>query len=402
MPEIESSSIKQVISKKLVDPTYVFRPAVLADTINNFKNGLPAKILYAVKTNNQPLVIKALCELGITNFDVASLNEIKLIHSLVDYQRLYFMNPVKDFYAIQEAYYKYGVRDFSFDHEIELDKIVNATNRASDLNLHLRLSIENVSAKLDLSRKFGASLKVAPALLHQASQVARDLGVSFHVGSQCMNPKDYYHAIIKSSNFLKENPVKVKYLNIGGGFPSAYPDLTPPPLDDYFLEIKNALSHLTNNYEILSEPGRALVAESMSLIVKVILRKKNTLYVNDGIFGGLYDAGALKFRYPVRLISNFLGNHTPLSHFDFYGPTCDSMDYMPGPFLLPFFVNQGDYIEIGQMGAYSSVFSSGFNGYGYNKQIFLINDPPILTYTSKRALIENCQSGQRKYVEERK
>jgi ornithine decarboxylase len=246
--------------------------------------------------------------------------------------------------------------------------------------------MENVSAKINLSNKFGASLKVVPKLLYQANLVARKLGVSFHVGSQCMNPQDYYHAIIKVSKLLKTSPVNVQYLNIGGGFPSAYPHLIPPPLDNYFSEIQKALMDLNKKYEVLSEPGRALVAESMSLIIKVVLRKNNTLYVNDGTFGGLYDAGALNFRYPVRLISTRLPEKSTLREFDFYGPTCDSMDYMKGPFILPSTVEEGDYIEVGQMGAYSSVLSSGFNGYEHDKRVILINDPPILPYTSKKRI----------------
>ena len=182
------------------------------------------------------------------------------------------------------------------------------------------------------------------------------------------------------SNIIKKTKITPDTINVGGGFPSIYPDLKPEPLENYFNEIKIGLKHLKLEKmpEVICEPGRALVAESGSTIVRVNLRKKNKLYINDGTYGSLFDAGVPNFILPTRMIANGRTQSKKITAFQFYGPTCDSLDYMKGPFLLPNNIKEGDYIELGQLGAYGLTFRTKFNGF-YSDTIVELNDKPIMS-----------------------
>ena len=197
-----------------------------------------------------------------------------------------------------------------------------------------------------------------------------------------MEPSEYRSVLMMVKEVIERSKVKLDIIDVGGGFPSSYPGLTPPALRSYIDEIKNSLSALSlgRNCKIWCEPGRALVAESGSLLVRVEARKKNMLYINDGTYGGLFDAGYPGFIYPARAIR--IKNHHALSlnlaPFGFYGPTCDSLDVMRGPFYLPENIVEGDYIEIGQLGAYSRSMRTDFNGFGSDCQIE-VGDLPLIS-----------------------
>ena len=202
---------------------------------------------------------------------------------------------------------------------------------------YVRVAVSNEHAEIDLSKKFGALSSEAIGLLRLTKQYAKKIGLSFHVGSQCMHPISYAKGISEIGNIIKKTKIIPDVINIGGGFPTIYPDLIPQSLDSYFNEIKTALEKLKLNKmpEIICEPGRALVAESGSTIVKVNLRKKQKLYINDGTYGTLFDGGVPNIVYPSRIITNGRMISKKMTAFDFYGPTCDSLDYMKGPFILP-------------------------------------------------------------------
>jgi ornithine decarboxylase len=367
-----------------VDPIYCIRPDSIKSACNWFKGNFPGKILYAVKTNPNETVIKHIKASGIDRFDVASINEIKLIKKLFPEAHTYYMNSIKRREHIQEAYFNYNIRDFALDTKEELQKIIEATNNAKDLTLYVRVSISNEHAEIDLSQKFGALPSEALGLLRLAKAHSKKIGLSFHVGSQCMHPISYAKAIREIGNIIKKTKIFPDIINVGGGFPSVYPDLQPQPLENYINEIKKAFDNLKleNKPELLCEPGRALVAECGSSIVKVVLRKKQKLYINDGTYGSLFDAGVLNFVFPTRMIPNGRMASKKLTSYSLYGPTCDSSDYMKGPFVLPNNLKEGDYIEVGQLGAYSLTFRTKFNGF-YSDQIFQVNDKPIMSMYEK-------------------
>jgi len=367
-----------------VEPIYCIRPNSIKSACSWFKSNFPGEILYAVKTNPNEKVIKCIGENGINSFDVASINEIKLIRKMLPKANAYYMNTVKNREHIKEAYFNYNIRDFALDTKEELQKIIEATNNAKDLTLYVRVSISNEHAEIDLSQKFGALPSEALGLLRLAKAHAKKVGLSFHVGSQCMHPISYAKGIREVRNIIKKTKITPDIINVGGGFPSVYPDLRPQPLENYIKEIKKAFDNLKleNKPKLLCEPGRALVAESGSTIARVILRKKQKIYINDGTYGSLFDAGVLNFILPTRMILNGRTTSKKLTAFSLYGPTCDSSDFMKGPFILPNNLKEGDYIEIGQLGAYSLTFRTKFNGF-YSDQIFEVQDKPIMSMYDK-------------------
>jgi ornithine decarboxylase len=365
-------------------PIYCIRKKSIQSASKYFRNKFPGKVLYAVKTNPHPEVLKAIVESGIENFDVASIQEIKDIRAINPNAKCSYMHTVKSRENIKEAYFNHNIKAFSLDTKDELMKIIEITNQAKDLELFVRVAVSNEHAEIDLSKKFGASISEATGLLRLTRQYAKKIGLSFHVGSQCMHPISYTKGIADIGNIIKKTKIIPNYINIGGGFPAIYPDLVPQSLDNYFEDIKKGLANLDliKLPEILCEPGRALVAESGSTIVRVNLRKKQKLYINDGTYGTLFDAGTPNMVYPSRLIKNGKITSKKLTAFDFYGPTCDSMDYMKGPFLLPNNIKENDYIELGQLGAYGLTFRTQFNGF-YSNEIYEVEDEPIMSLYDK-------------------
>tara|TARA_B100001123_G_scaffold14586_1_gene16571 strand:+ start:3468 stop:4646 length:1179 start_codon:yes stop_codon:yes gene_type:complete len=379
------NSVDELVSAiQPVDPVYCIRPNSIKTACAWFKNNFPGKILYAVKTNPNEKIIRYVGENGIDRFDVASINEIKLIKKIFPKAKAYYMNTVKSREHIKEAYFNYGIKDFAFDTKDELQKIIEATNNAKDLILFVRVSISNEHAEIDLSQKFGALPSESLGLLRLAKAHAAKVGLSFHVGSQCMHPVSYVKGIRELGNIIKKTKINPDIINVGGGFPSIYPDLSPQPLENYISEIKKTFENLKleNKPELLCEPGRAIVAESGSTIVKVVLRKKQKLYINDGTYGSLFDAGVPNLVPPTKMISNGRITSKKLTSYSFYGPTCDSIDFMKGPFVLPNNLKEGDYIEIGQLGAYSLTFRTKFNGF-YSDKIFEVQDKPIMSMYEK-------------------
>ena len=361
-------------------PVYCIRPESLKTSTQFFKNNFPGKVLYAVKTNPNEEVLKHIIKNGIENFDTASINEISLIKRLKPDAHIYFMHTVKSRNDISEAYFNLGIRDFALDTKDELIKILEATNHAKDLTLYIRIAISNEHAEIDLSRKFGAPSSEALGLVRLCKEHANKIGISFHVGSQCMHKVSFTKAISEVGNIIRKTKITPDIINVGGGFPSVYPDLNPEPLENYLNEIKNSIANLNLPItpKLICEPGRAIVAESGSTIVKVNLRKKQKLYINDGTYGTLFDAGVPNFILPSRMILNGKIQSKKLTAFNFFGPTCDSMDYMKGPFMLPNNIKEGDYIELGQLGAYGLTFRTKFNGF-YSDKIFETADQPIMS-----------------------
>ena len=367
-------------------PIYCIRKKSIQSASTYFRNKFPGKVLYAVKTNPHPEVLKTIVDSGIENFDVASIQEIKDIRAISPDAKCSYMHTVKSRESIKEAYFNYNIKTFSLDTKDELIKIIEATNQAKDLELFVRVAVSNEHAQIDLSKKFGVLTSEATGLLRLTKQYAKKIGLSFHVGSQCMHPISYAKGIGEIGNIIKKTKIIPDYINIGGGFPAIYPDLVPQPLENYFEEIKKSLTNLELEKlpELLCEPGRAIVAESGSTIVRVNLRKKQKLYINDGTYGTLFDAGTPNMVYPSRLIKSSKIISKKLTAFDFYGPTCDSMDYMKGPFLLPNNIKENDYIELGQLGAYGLTFRTQFNGF-YSNEIYEVEDEPIMTLYGKES-----------------
>ena len=379
-------------------PVIMYRPHALKRATEFFVSRFKGTVMYAVKTNPDEHVLRDLWAAGVRTFDVASLHEVAVVRGLFPEAELYFMHPVKSRKAIREAYFTYGVRHFSLDSQDELEKIIAETTtadgvRATDLALHVRLAIPNTYAELALTEKFGISLETAPALIRAVRDVAAHAGVCFHVGSQCMHPDAYRLAIRLAKQVIKRAEVKIDSFDVGGGFPSVYPGMNPPPMAEFFRAIHESTRDLIRQHRcaLLCEPGRALVAESGSVVVRVEARKGNHLYINDGTYGSLFDAGTPKFIFPCRTVSRKEASEE-LTGFSFFGPTCDSLDTMKGPFFLPSDIKEGDYIEIGQLGAYGRTMATRFNGFSVANRVVAVKDEPLMSiYLPQPALAETAE-----------
>ncbi|MBU0554660.1 MAG: type III PLP-dependent enzyme [Alphaproteobacteria bacterium] len=375
------SALGVALSLKPAAPVTLIRPQAAARAARYFSTKFPGRSLYAVKANPSPALLETLWAAGTTHFDVASIAEVRLVARTLPRAKLCFMHPVKAEEAIREAYFKHGVRTFSLDSMEELDKIVRATQAAPDLELCVRLRVSSEHSKLSLASKFGCELGDARELLQAARQAADALGICFHVGSQAMSPHAYVQAIERVRAAIVDASVTVDIVDVGGGFPSTYPGMEPPPLEHYFSAIHRAFESLPISYsaELWCEPGRALCAEYSSLLVRVEKRRGNELFINDGAYGALFDAAHLGWRFPVQLL-RAEANEADQDAFSFYGPTCDDMDHMAGPFMLPADVRAGDYIEIGMLGAYGNAMRTEFNGFGVESIAQVADEPMASLY----------------------
>ena len=369
-----------VVSERPSEPMHCLRPDIITEATQRFVTGFPGEVLYAVKCNPEPAVLRAVRRGGVKRFDCASPAEITLVRQMFPAAEIHYMHPVKGRAAIRQAFRLHGVRDFALDSADELRKILDETGGGSpELGLLVRLALPKGAAVYDLSGKFGAPPAEAAALLRAARPHAARLGLAFHVGSQCLEPDSYARALALAGEVIAQSGVSVEIIDIGGGFPVSYPDVEPPPLADYFFAIAAAFYRLgLSGTRLWAEPGRALVASGTSLIVQVQLRRGDTLYVNDGVYGSLSDAGVPAFRFPCRVVRPSAAEpEAPLRGFELFGPTCDSADRMRGPFLLPEDVGEGDWIEIGQLGAYGACLRTAFNGFD-RARLVEVADRPLL------------------------
>ena len=359
-------------------PVALVRPAAAALAANWFRDSFNGTVFYAVKANPSPWAIETLYANGIGAFDVASIPEIELVAQHAPGARMAFMHPVKSRRAITAAYFDHGVKTFSLDTHEELVKILDATGGAKDLNLMVRMAVSTDGASYPLAGKFGIDAHHAPELLLATRRATDELmGVAFHVGSQCMRPTAYQAAMAQVSRSLVRAGVFADVVDVGGGFPSVYPGMIPPAMEDYADSIHRGFEEMPvhETTELWCEPGRALVAEASSLLAQVELRKGDALYLNDGAYGAMFDAAHSKWPFPARLVRDGESS-AELKPYRLYGPTCDSLDHMPGPFWLPADMREGDFVEIGMLGAYGVALATRFNGYG-DLDAAIVEDAPM-------------------------
>ncbi|MFN3869294.1 MAG: type III PLP-dependent enzyme [Hyphomicrobiaceae bacterium] len=390
-----SSASALIASRRPDKPVLGLRPHAAGRAARFFLDNFPGDVAYAYKANSSVFLIGALYGAGIRHFDVASLPEIEDAATIPGVE-LHFMHPVKSRNAIRRAY-DLGIRSYSLDSEDELAKIVEETagksGPARDLNLYVRIAVPAKNSRIPLERKFGIQGAAAARLLVKARQVAAELGITFHVGSQTQSPEAYGMALAEVHKLIVKAGVVIDRLDVGGGYPSVYADSRPAPLSTFIDAIKAGIDKLPvrDNIRVMCEPGRALVAEAESLVVRVDARRGNDLYINDGAYGTLFDAAHLGFVFPTRLVSRPVAQGEPLAPFELWGPTCDSIDQMKGPFLLPADIREGDYIEIGNIGAYGRAIAGSFNGYGRYDEVILQDEPLLSMYHAPAEGVRSVQ-----------
>ena len=363
------------------EPVYCFCPRALEEDTRAFLRAFRGETAYAVKTQPDARVLAQLAEAGIRAFDVASPAEMAAARAARPDARLYYMHPVKPVSHIERAFAEFGIRHIAADHETEVSKIVRAARRQridlEALTLFIRVATR-ADARYELSKKFGASPAQAVDLLERAAALGLKVGLCFHVGSQVEDVGAYERALATCAWVWGRADVELAGLDIGGGFPAVYghdprrrekPHPTPAAL-------MRAIREAVRDYgfeevPLVAEPGRGLVARAYSVIVRVLLRKGQRLYINDGIWGSLSDSWTGHLTLPVRLV-RASGRQAPrgghrgngrLEPFRVMGATCDSVDILNRAFWLPEDVRTGDWIEVGHIGAYSLSLRTHFNGF---------------------------------------
>ncbi|MEN2991549.1 hypothetical protein WG926_24770 [Tistrella sp. BH-R2-4] len=363
-----------------VEPVYCLYPALLHAAGQRFVSGFGGHVLYAVKANPQPEVLRALYAAGIRHFDTASLTEIALIDGLFPDARCYFMAPAKLTGAAEAAFTRHGVRDFVADHASELDRLLRFAD--ADTRIHIRMKAFDPRSVYELSSKFGATPEECRGLLKRVADAGLRPGLAFNVGSLCRHPDAYGAAIATAAQLAADAGVSIASLDVGGGFPTAYPGLSPEPLDSFFTAIATAAATapLPPDCVLLCEPGRALVAEGQSIVVQVILIKDDLVFLNDGIYGSLKEMQISNESvvYPAAVIR--IDGAPPSSaatrSWAISGPTCDSLDILPMRLDLPVDLREGDWIEFGLAGAYSNAMITAFNGFHPDRWVRIDDDLP--------------------------
>jgi ornithine decarboxylase len=359
-------------------PVYCFRPEVLKADARNFMQMFPGKTAYAVKTNGEQMVLRALSEAGVKAFDVASPAEFAVVRAVAPDAEMLYMHPVKAQSDIRLAIEAYGIRVVAVDHEDEIAKLVRAV-RALDiepamLTVFVRIQTKGHAA-YELSKKFGAAPANAVELLRRLHRTGFKVGICFHVGSQIQDPDIYERALASAGWVRSRAGVPIAALDVGGGFPAEYghdPNRKKPvipSLEEIMARLREDIAEWGfDDVPLVAEPGRVIVARAFSLIVRVLLRKGRRLYINDGIWASLSDSWTGKITLPARFlpdptIRNRNGDPQKVVPFRVCGATCDSVDILSRPFWLPETVDTGDWVEIGHIGAYSLALRTRFNGF---------------------------------------
>jgi ornithine decarboxylase len=359
------SSVSEMLQAwQPAEPVYCIHPHVYQQTARDFLRGFPGRVLYAVKANDDQDVLQALHHGGVMHFDCASLPEVALVRRLCPDAKCYFMVPVSPRGDVGKAQRDLGVRHFMVDHDDRLEALCHEINFDGCV-IFARMAVSHASAMMDLSSKFGAPPGDIPRLLTLIRERGAEPALAFNVGSLVTRPEAYRHALETAAGVLAAVPFRVRLVDIGGGFPRAYPGFPVPAMEDYFRAVVETAAKLplAAGGELMAEPGRALAAPGMSAVVEVLLRKDRRLYINDGMYGAFWE---LRFKAHTRFAARAYRAGKLLAGvpepFRLYGPTCDASDILPGEVDLPADIRAGDYIEFGQIGAYSLSGRTRFNG----------------------------------------
>lgn len=349
------------------EPVLFFAPRILQATAQRFVEGFPGLVTYAVKANPEEEVILNLAAAGVRGFDVASVPEIRMVSRLVPGAAMHYNNPVRARHEIVAAVAA-GVCSWSVDSRSELDKLI-ALVPAEGMEIAVRFKLPVAGAAYDFGAKFGATEADAVALLRKVAEAGFIPALTFHPGTQCTDPAAWESYIATAARIATEAGVRIARLNVGGGFPSHRLEALAPALEPIFAAIRRATDAAFSPAErpaLVCEPGRGMVAESFSLLTRIrAIRDDTHVFLNDGVYGALAELPMIGVIDRVAALSpeGVRRSGKPRERIVF-GPTCDSVDRLPGTLPVPGDTDEGDYILFHGMGAYSLPTSTQFNGFG--------------------------------------
>lgn len=365
LPALWASPADHISAIRPERPTLYFSPETLQATARRFQLGFPGLVTYAVKANDALAVIENLVQAGMTAFDVASPHEMRLVRSVLPTATLHYNNPVRSMGEITFAA-EMGVASASVDSLSELEKLARAFAPGS-LEVAVRLKLGVKGAAYDFGAKFGASADECTVLLKEVARLGFTPAMTFHPGTQCEDGAAWEAYIAGAASISRAAGVTLARLNVGGGFPS-HRRTAAPDLEAIFDRIaRSVATHFgADAPALVCEPGRAMVAESFALGTSIkAIRDRGDVFLSDGIYGGLAETVILGSVERLDVISpsgaRRTGEGTPRVVF---GPTCDSLDRLPGEVPLPADAEEGDVLLFQGMGAYSTATVTRFNGYG--------------------------------------
>ncbi|WP_158971039.1 type III PLP-dependent enzyme [Chachezhania sediminis] len=341
-------------------------PSVLQATARRFVAGFPGLVTYAVKANARDEVLTNLVAAGLKAFDVASVDEMRLVRRICPSATLHYNNPVRSRAEIAEAI-ALGVQSWSVDDQGELAKLAPVPE-GSEIAVRLALPVKG--AAYDFGAKFGATPDAAIDLLKTVAASGRVPALCFHPGTQCTDPGAWTAYIAEAARIAEAAGVRLARLNVGGGFPSSRgADATGPALETIFDVIGTATGRAFGDDapELVCEPGRGMVGEAFTLAARIKAMKHDgqTVFLNDGLYGGLSECRDIGLNLRVRVLSpDGTPRRAPTSPRVVFGPTCDSLDRLPDGLPLPSDAAEDDYVLFDGMGAYSIAIGTQFNGYG--------------------------------------
>ena len=347
-------------------PVLFFAPAILQYTAKRFMAGFPGLVTYAVKSNPEEMVIQNLDAAGIEGYDVASVYEIELIRRVAPGAAMHYNNPVRTRSEIARAV-ELGVKSFSVDSRSELAKLAEIVPPAgTEISVRFKLPVDG--AAYNFGAKFGATTELAAELLAEAARLGFTPSLTFHPGTQCTDPMAWDSYIRAAAGIAKAAGIAIARLNVGGGFPSHRLSELLPSLEPIFELIDRVTGEAFGDARpaLVCEPGRGMVAESFSLATRVrAVRDAGHVFLNDGVYGGLAELPIIGIIDRVDVIDPDAHPRTgPARPRIVFGPTCDSVDRLPGELALPGDIAEGDYVIFHGMGAYSTVTNTRFNGFG--------------------------------------
>ena len=363
---IWANPVEIIRTKQPDHPVLVFAPTVLQATARRFQRGFPGLVTYAVKSNPDEMVIENLVAAGIRGFDVASPAEIAMIRRLAPTAALHYHNPVRGRDEIAFAV-KMGVKTWSVDSISELEKLIEMVpTEGCEISVRFKLPVSG--AAYNFGAKFGATAELASVLLSRVAAAGFMPSLTFHPGTQCSDPMAWDAYIRAAAEIAANAGVQIARLNVGGGFPNHRTQGPAPVLEDIFALIKRVASEAFGAAQpaLVCEPGRGLVGDAFVHVTRVkAVRDGEHVFLNDGVYGGLAELPLIGLIDRVQVISPE-GQYRRESGLPrvVFGPTCDSVDRLPGEMTLPMDLAEGDFVVFQGMGAYSSATNTRFNGFG--------------------------------------